>query len=148
MTRGGFKGTLSVSLLPALFALGGCSTDASAPALHQKESVARVLDAYDQAMKTGDYSTVRFTPDVSFVGPLTNGAIIGEAQVRDFLRKVSTDVGDVRVKRQIIDGEFACVIADLETKDGTVVPFSEFFRVVNGKIAEIRPYFDPRPLIR
>ena len=99
-------------------------------------------------MKTGDYSRVRFTPGVTFVGPLTNGPITGEASVKDFLRKVSTDVGDVRVKRRIIDGEFSCVIAELETKAGIVVPFSEYFRIVDGRIAEIRPYFDPRPLIR
>ena len=146
MTSGAFKGTLGGSLLSALVSLGGCSMDSSPP--QQREAVARVLDAYAQAMKTGDYSSVRFTPDVTFVGPLTNGAIIGEAQVKDFLRKVSTGVRDIRVKRQIIDGEFASVIADLETTEGTVVPFSEFFRVVDGRIAEIRPYFDPRPLIR
>ena len=145
MISGGFKGMLGGSLLSTIVALGGCSTD-SLPA-QQREAVARVLDAYAQAMKTGDYSRVRFTPDVTFVGPLTNGAIIGEAQVKDFLRKVSTGVRDIRVKRQIIDGEFASVIADLETKEGNVVPFSEFFRVVDGRIAEIRPYFDPRPLI-
>jgi hypothetical protein len=146
MISGGFKGMLGGWLLSTLVALGGCSTD-SLPA-QQREAVARVLDTYAQAMKTGDYSSVRFTPDVTFVGPLTNGAIIGEAQVKDFLRKVSTGVRDIRVKRQIIDGEFASVIADLETKEGNVVPFSEFFRVVDGRIAEIRPYFDPRLLIR
>jgi hypothetical protein len=148
MISGGLRETLPVSLLSAVFVLGGCSTGTSAPALQQKEAVARMLDAYAQAMKTGDYSRVRFTSDVTFLGPLTNGPIVGEAQVKDFLRKVSTDVGDVRVERQIIDGEFACVIADLETKKGIVVPFSEFYRVVDGRIAEIRPYFDPRPLIR
>jgi hypothetical protein len=148
MISRGFKGTLPLSLLSALFALVGCSTGASSSALHQKEAVAGVLDAYAQAMKTGDYSSVPFTSDVSFVGPLTSGAFIGEAQVKEFLITVSAGVGDVRVKRQIIDGEFASVIAELETKEGTVVPFSEFFRVVDGRIAEIRPYFDPRPLIR
>lgn len=146
MLRDGFK--VTVSLLWALLALIGCSTGASSPALRQNEAVAGVLDAYVQAMKTGDYGRVLFTSDVTFTGPLTNGVIIGEAQVKDFLRKVSTGVGNIRVKRQIIDGEFACVIADFETKEGTVVPYSEFFRVVDGRIAEIRPYFDPRPLIR
>ena len=148
MTSVGFKRAFPVSLLSALVALIGCSTGDSRPALQQKEAVARVLDAYAQAMKTGDYGGVRFTSDVTFVGPLTNGTVVGEAQVTDFLHKVSTGVRDIRVKRQIIDGEFASVIAELETKEGTVVPFSEFFRVVDGRIAEIRPYFDPRPLIR
>ncbi len=125
----------------------GCST-VSPPPPQQKESVARVLEAYAKAMKTGDYSSVHFASDVTFLGPLTNGPITGEVQVKAFLLKVSAGVKDVRVKRQVIDCEFACVIADLETKEGNVVPFCEFFRIVDGRIAEIRPYFDPRPLIR
>jgi limonene-1,2-epoxide hydrolase len=135
-----------VSLLSAVIALGGCAT-VSPPPTQPRESVARILQAYADAMETGDYRDVHFTPDVTFLGPLTNGPISGEAAVRAFLLKVSADVKDVRVKRQVVDGEFACEIADLETKGGKVVPFCECFRVVNGKLAEIRPYFDPRPLI-
>ncbi len=66
--------------------------------------------------------------------------------MRTFLLTVRAK--DVRVKRQVIDGQFACVLADFETRDGIVAPFCEFFRIVDGKIAGIRPYFDPRPLIR
>lgn len=96
-------------------------------------------------MKTGDYNTVHFLSDVSFLGPLTNGAITGAARVKDFLLKVSEGVRDVRVRRQVIDGEYACVIAELETKRGDLIPFCECFQVVDGRSAEIRPYFDPRP---
>jgi limonene-1,2-epoxide hydrolase len=140
------KGSLFASLLSTVLALSGCST-ASTPPPQQKESVARVLQAYAEAMRTGDYRDVHFTSDVTFLGPLTSGSITGEAQVKAFLLKVSAGVRDVRVKRQVIDGEFACVIAELETQEGKVVPFCEFFRIVDGRIAEIRPYFDPRPLI-
>jgi limonene-1,2-epoxide hydrolase len=148
MISGGSKAAFLASLLATAVVLSGCSTVATPAEPQQKQSVARVLEAYASAMKTGDYSNVRFTSDVTFLGPLTNGAIIGEAQVTAFLLKVSAGVKDVHVKQRIIDGEFACVIADLQTKEGDVVPFCEFFRIVDGRIAEIRPYFDPRPLIR
>src|SRR5262245_31790835 len=84
--------------------------------------------------------------DVTFEGPLTSGKILGKPAVQKFLSKVHAK--DVRVKRQIIDGQFACVLADFETTEGTVVPFCEFFRVRGSEIAEIRPYFDPRPFVR
>ena len=87
-----------------------------------------------------------FAADVTFEGPLTNGKILGKPAVQKFLSNVRAK--DVRVKRQIIDGQFACVLADFETMEGTVVPFCEFFRVRGSEIAEIRPYFDPRPFIR
>ena len=150
MNRSKHKTLVLPSLLSLASALmvSGCLTTSQRPDQQRRELIARTLDAYAQAMKTGDYSDVRFTSDVTFLGPLTNGAIVGETQVKDFLLKVSKSVKDVRVKRQLIDGEFACVIAELETKEGDVVPFCEFFRIVDGKIAEIRPYFDPRLLIR
>jgi len=136
-----------VRIAAGLALVVGCAT-ASAPSARPRESVATVLNTYAAAMKTGDYSRVTFAPDVTFVGPLTNGPINGETAVRAFLVGVSTDVKDIRVKRQVIEGEFACVVAELETKSGTVVPYIEYFRVVDGRILEIHPYFDPRPLIR
>src|SRR4030095_9111927 len=126
--------------------MGGCSKGADQSAQGQRDSIAKLLDAYADGYKTGDYAEVRFAADVTFEGPLTNGKILGKPAVQKFLSTVHAK--DVRVKRQIIDGQFACVLADFETTDGTVVPFCEFFRVRGSEIAEIRPYFDPRPFIR
>lgn len=136
------------SLFLIAFAASDCSTVSAPTGSPEKESLARILESYAAAMETGDYSKVRFTADVTFLGPLTGGPIVGEGPVRNFLLQVSRDVREIRVKRRVIDGEFACVIAELETKNGVVVPFCEFFRVVEGRIAEIHPYFDPRPLVR
>jgi hypothetical protein len=125
-------------------ATSSCSKTADQSA-QQRDSIANLLDAYVNSYKTGDWGKVRLAADVTFEGPL-KGPIRGESAVRTFLSSVRAK--DVRVKRQIIDGEFACVLADFETTEGTVVPFCEFFRIEDGQIAEIRPYFDPRPLIR
>lgn len=124
--------------------ISGCSKTAD-QSLQQRDSIAALLAAYVNGYKTGDWARVRFAADVIFEGPL-KGPIRGESAVRTFLSSVRAK--DVRVKRQIIDGEFVCVLADFETAQGTVVPFCEFFRIKDGQIAEIRPYFDPRPLIR
>jgi uncharacterized protein DUF4904 len=138
-------GRVAAFLLSLPLAIG-CAT--SARRTESREAVERLLETYAQAMKTGDWGSVSFAPNVTFLGPLTNGPIEGDAAVREFLRRVSADVKDLRVKRRVIDGELACVIAELESKEGVVVPFTEFFRIVDGMIAEVRPYFDPRPLIR
>jgi hypothetical protein len=105
-----------------------------------------LLEAYIDGYKTGDYGEVRFAADVTFEGPLTKGKIVGKSAVQKFLSNVHAK--SVRVKRQIIDGQVACVLADFETTEGIVVPFCEFFRISDGEIAEIRPYFDPRPFTR
>jgi hypothetical protein len=127
-------------------AVSSCSKTADQSAQSQRDSIAKLLAAYIDGYKTGDYGHVRFATEVTFEGPLTNGKIVGKPDVQKFLSTVRAK--DVRVKRQIIDGQFACVLADFETADGTTVPFCEFFRIEDGEIAEIRPYFDARPLIR
>jgi hypothetical protein len=126
--------------------MSSCSKSGDQSAQGRRDSIANLLTAYADGYKTGDYGHVRFATDVTFEGPLTNGKIVGKPAVQKFLSTVRAK--DVRVKRRIIDGQFACVLADFETTDGTTVPFCEFFRVSDGEIAEIRPYFDPRPLIR
>jgi hypothetical protein len=130
----------------AVSAMSGCSKTADQSAGRHKDSIARLLDTYINGYKTGDWGQVRFAADVTFEGPLTNGRILGKPALQKFLSAVRAK--DVRVKRQVIDGQFACVLADFETIEGIVVPFCEYFRIRDGEIAEIRPYFDPRPFIR
>lgn len=127
-------------------AMTGCSKAADQSAKEQKESIARLVEVYLGCYKAGGFEKLPFAADVTFEGPLTNGQIVGRPAVQKFLSTVHAK--DVRVKRQVIDDQFACVLADFETKEGIVVQFCEFFRIRNGEIAEIRPYFDPRPLIR
>jgi Domain of unknown function (DUF4904) len=127
-------------------AMNSCSKTADQSAQLQRDSIAAVLDAYVNGYKTGDYTKVRFAADVTFEGPLTNGKIAGKPALQKFLSNVHAK--DVRVKRQIIDNQVACVLADFETTEGIIVPFCEFFRIKDGEIAEIRPYFDPRPFMR
>jgi hypothetical protein len=124
----------------------GCGKNADESVQQQRDSTARLVEAYLSCYKAGGFEKIPFTADVTFEGPLTNGKIRGKPAVQKFLSNVQAK--DVRVKRQIIDGQFACVLADFETIEGTIVPFCEFFSIRNGEIAEIRPYFDPRPFIR
>lgn len=137
-----------VSLLTvwAGLAMSGCSKNTDQSSQDQKDSIAALLDGYVNGYKTGDWGKVRFAADVTFEGPLTNAKIVGKPALQKFLSNVRAK--DVRVKRRIIDGQFACVLADFETTEGIVVPFCEFFHINDGEIVEIRPYFDPRPLIR
>jgi uncharacterized protein DUF4904 len=137
---------LSLLVVCAGLAMSSCSKTTDQSAQQRRDSIAKLLDAYIEGYKTGDFGKARFAADVTFEGPLTNGRITGKPAVQKFLSTVRAK--DVWVKRQIIDGQFACVLADFETTEGIVVPFCEFFRIRDGLIVEIRPYFDPRPLVR
>lgn len=106
-----------------------------------------LLDTYVTALRSGDLSVVPFAPNVTFQGPLSGGPLEGEAKVREFLAPVAQGVKDIRVDRYIVDGDFAALVATLETKDGKVVPFCEVVQFSNQQIVRLRPYFDPRKLL-
>src|SRR5262245_66451281 len=74
--------------------MSSCSKTTDQSAQSEKDSIARLLDAYVDAYKTGGYRNVRFAADVTFEGHLTNGRISGEAAVQKFLSNVSAK--DVR----------------------------------------------------
>ena len=64
------------SLLSATLAVAGCSS-LSARDPQQKRATAAILEAYAKAMMSGEYGNVPFASDVTFVGPLTSGPIVG-----------------------------------------------------------------------
>jgi hypothetical protein len=78
-----------VSLLAAWagLAMSSCSKISDQSAQRQRDSIARLLDAYIDGYKTGDFGRIRFTADVTFEGPL-KGPIRGESAVRAFLSTV------------------------------------------------------------
>ena len=53
---------------------------------------------------------------------------------------------EVHVVRHIVDGEWCATVFDFHTTFG-VIPIVDCFRVVDGQILSIRPYYDPRPVI-
>lgn len=113
---------------------------------HQHAQTAAALAAYFAALRGGDPNRIPLDTAVTFQGPV-QPLTSGEAAVRRFITDVAQGIKDIRVKRTIIEGENACAIIDFETAAGVTVPIADCFRVVDGKIVEIRPYFDPRPLL-
>src|SRR4029453_12437342 len=76
-------------------AVTGCSKAAYQSAQRERDSTARLLEAYIDGYKTGDYGKVPFAADVTFEGPLTNGRIVGKLAVQKFLSTVHAK--DLRV---------------------------------------------------
>ena len=103
-----------------------------------------VVESYLDGLNTKDLSKVPFAPDVTFEGPLS-AKIIGAAAVREFLTGLFPAIRGIRVKRHIAEGEFVATEFDFDTTFG-VIPVFDCFRVTGGLLAQIRPYYDPRPI--
>jgi glyoxylase I family protein len=100
--------------------------------------VARYLDA----LQSGDLDSVPLADQVSFESPLTP-RISGRAGVLEVLRGMLPVIQKLTVRDHIADGEWVATRFELLTPFGAIEVFDRF-RVVNGMLTEIRPYFDPR----
>ncbi len=112
-----------------------------------REEAVELVNVYIQALKSGDYSSVKFSSSVSFLGPLHDEPLKGKEAVVTFLSEVSGGMEDVRMNKYVIDGSDVCILIDFETKDGTVLPVVDYIKIEAGQIVHIRPFFDPRPLL-
>ena len=113
-----------------------------------RSEVVQIVDEYMHALRSGDYSAVGFSSDVRFLGPLMDSPIEGKQNVIQFLTEVSKGVSDVRVRDHVIEGSKACSLFDFETTSGEILPILDYFELGEQGIAYIRPFFDPRPLIK
>jgi glyoxylase I family protein len=106
----------------------------------------QAVEAYVRALGVRDLAGVRLASDVTFESPLTQGQLNGREAVLQFLQGVLPAVHGTRIARSFVSGDEVACRFDLETTAG-VIPVFDYFRVKGGEIREIRPFFDPRPLV-
>lgn len=109
-----------------------------------RDELIRVVEGYLDGLRKKDLSEVAFAPDVTFESPLSP-KLNGEQAVAAFLTGLFPAIRDIRVKRHIMEGEYVATVFDFDTTFG-VIPVFDCFRITNGKLKEIRPYYDPRPI--
>jgi glyoxylase I family protein len=103
-----------------------------------------VVEQYLAALRTGNLMDVPFAPDVTFESPLAT-RVSGRKAVIEALQGILPAVLGVTVRDHITDGEYVATRFDLDTPFGRIEVFDRF-RVINCLLAEIRPYYDPRPI--
>lgn len=101
-----------------------------------------VVTRYIDALQSGDLDRVPFADDVTFESPLAP-RVSGRAAVLDVLRGMLPVIETLTVRDVLVDGECVAVRFVLVTPFGPIEVFDRC-RVVNGLLAEIRPYYDPR----
>ena len=103
----------------------------------------RAVESYLEGLRRKDLTGVPLADNVTFESPLASAS--GAEAVKGALAAMFPAIDDVRVVRCVADGEHVSARFDLHTPFG-VIPVFDHFRVSGGQIAEIRPFFDPRPI--
>jgi catechol 2,3-dioxygenase-like lactoylglutathione lyase family enzyme len=103
-----------------------------------------VVERYLAALQTGDLDSVPFAEGVAFESPLQT-RVSGRAAVKDALSGMLPVIKKVTVRDHIANGEWVASRFTLTTAFGEIEIFDRF-RVVNGLLTELRPYYDPRAI--
>src|SRR5580700_5840276 len=99
--------------------------------------------AFLDAMKVKDLSQAPLAENISYEGPLSGEPIRGRDQVSRFLGVYLPVVNDVRLVRQIAEGDYVATVWQAETSFGPI-SLVYVFRMEAGEIVEIQAFYDPR----
>ncbi len=106
----------------------------------------RVLDAYFRGFNAKNISLMPIGENVYFKPPVKSEPVVGLESLRPFLEQAFSKFDRIVVQRTIVEGEFACVMLDYHVPGIPPIPMVDCFRVVDGKVVEILPYFDTKLL--
>jgi hypothetical protein len=109
-----------------------------------RDEVIRVVETYIDAVRRNDADDLPLHPDVVFESPL--GRYQGLAAFRKGLADFFQILKGIEVVRLTADDDTCAAVLKIDTAFG-MIPFLEYFHVVDGQIISIRVYYDPRPML-
>jgi SnoaL-like domain len=86
------------------------------------------------------------TPDVQFTGPVSQ--LRGLRDLRSAFERISAVHVRSDIKRVFSDGNDVCVIYDFVTDTAGALPTIEWLTCANGRIANIKLYYDQVPWLK
>jgi ketosteroid isomerase-like protein len=108
-----------------------------------RDEMVGIVQTYLDGLRQGDLSRTPLAPDVTYESPLS--PMIAGREAVAFLEGLRPVIKDLRLRQSVVEGEHVACVFDFETIYGNV-PVGDFFRIVDGRIKSIRPFYDPRPL--
>jgi hypothetical protein len=109
-----------------------------------QHAVARLIEAFN----SDDAGIIPLAADAVFSGPLLPEPITGEIAVRAHIASIAPFMSRMQLKRALYDGDSAALVIEFEGVNGVVIESVKFLRIEDGRIREIRVYFDSGPLLR
>jgi ketosteroid isomerase-like protein len=100
------------------------------------------------AWTSGDFARTRALvhDDATFDGPL--GQTRGGDRYVEGVRGFAKMIDRAEIHKVIAEGNDVCVVYDLVTRAGAVIPTVGIYRVEEDMVRSVRAYFDPRPIVR
>lgn len=104
-----------------------------------------VAERYINGLGAGDLSGVPFAVDVEYWSPLSPPRIGREAI--EFLSGLLPLFRGAQVRQHIVEDDYVASVFELHTANGVTTIFDKF-KIVDGQLKEINPYYDPSVLMQ
>jgi ketosteroid isomerase-like protein len=121
--------------------------------MSEREDKIRAAEAFLEGLTRNSVAAMPLAPGVVLTSPLDpDHPAVGKEAVVAFLNQrvfPRVPVRQAKVERHIVEGDGVATLwtATIHLRSGDVsVRIFDFFRVRDGLIEEVRPYFDPKPL--
>ena len=108
-----------------------------------REQKIAVVESYIRGLGGRDFTGVPFAKSVLYQSPLTPRRVGRDAI--EFLEGIFPVIHGADIKQHVVEGEYVASVFDLQVTTGTVAVFDKF-RVANGELHEICPFYDPAAL--
>ncbi len=105
----------------------------------------QVVEAYLNALGSGELDAAPFAEDITFVNPVTGDGQGAEA-LRSFLSGFAPAIDSVKIIRHLTSNNLVATEWEVDGEFGRI-PIFELFEVTDGKITSSTAYFDPRPIL-
>jgi hypothetical protein len=107
----------------------------------------QIADSYIEAYRSRDPKKVLLAPDVTLEYPLSPTKVVGKQHVIDYMLSLMPGFDEAELERHVVQGDYVATIWKAHTAWG-IMPACTVFRISGGLIAEIRSFFDPRPIVQ
>ncbi len=99
-----------------------------------------VAERYIRGLGSRNFTDVSFAESVSYESPLTP-KLVGREAI-EFLEGIFPIIRGAEIKQHIVEGEYVASVFELQITTGNVAVFDKF-RIADGKLQEICPFYDP-----
>jgi hypothetical protein len=100
------------------------------------------ITAYFEGFNARDISRMPIGANVHFKAPVNPEPVVGLEALQPFLEQVFSTFEKIVVHRVVVEGEYASVMLDYYLPGLPAIPMVDCFRVIDGEVVEILPYFD------
>jgi limonene-1,2-epoxide hydrolase len=107
----------------------------------------QIADTYLDAYRSKDPSRVQLATDVTLQYPLSPVKVVGKQNVIDYMRSMMPAFDSVELEHHVAQNDHVVTVWKAHTAWG-IISCCTVFRIASGKIAEVRTYFDPRPIVQ